>query len=353
MTCEWVSRHHRSAPRFAALPPAAREGRESKGKERKRPKSGLCHPSCSFCFSCSGQKSRSFPTGVKNKFWKLFRPSLGRLAARRAPKLDGELIEGFLRPFSVRPVRGVISGMCPDPRVCICFSLWVWIGLPRLLSYFSVWERFAAGIVLFLRFFRRVKKTNKMSKKQGNENGNKTGHSSPMILHGEDNVRAASSFVYCHVSIAFVTAFSEANEFSKGAMTRQLLKASSFSTNAFGGPGGDWSGPGLSSPLGGLVGGKDHPLTSVRSAESESTSSTSGVTVPTTEASPEEGGEKGFNNISRHLGLHSQERFGRALIALLRIGNRRLLFRNPLSKNVQFSFAICQSFLWRFQHLVS
>ena len=101
----WVAalRVFGSPPAGCIAAGAPREGRETKGNERKRPKSQLCNPSRSF-FWCSGQKSCSYPRGVTIFFLEALSPESGTIGGAKGQQ--GERITGCLRTFSVRLCAG-------------------------------------------------------------------------------------------------------------------------------------------------------------------------------------------------------------------------------------------------------
>ena len=93
-----------------------REGRETKGNERKRSKSKLCNPSRSFFFFGRSGEKRVFTREVsKKKILEALSPESGAVFRADCPQTRGKAHKMCLRTFSVRAVRGVISGMPVGP----------------------------------------------------------------------------------------------------------------------------------------------------------------------------------------------------------------------------------------------
>ena len=92
-----------------------REGQETKGKERKRPKTELCNPSRSFFVFGASVKNAFLPERCR-KILKALSPESGAIFGAKGPQTRGRAHSGFPSDFFVRAVRGVISGMCPGTR---------------------------------------------------------------------------------------------------------------------------------------------------------------------------------------------------------------------------------------------
>ena len=99
------------------------KGEKRKGKNRSDPKVNCGTRRVRFCFLCSGQKSRSYPSGVKNKYLEALSPESGAIGGGKGCQTRGRAHSGLPSDFFCAsrarghfwnvPGRRAISGNAP------------------------------------------------------------------------------------------------------------------------------------------------------------------------------------------------------------------------------------------------